>query len=208
MGTIVAARFQEQSQIDSAIAALAGTGIPLDQMSNFYVNPPGQHDMYPIGGDRDESPGAHNSAEGVAKGAATGGALGAAAGLTGVAVFGPIGPAVGALVGAHIGGLMGGLSEMKEKGETEKSTEDSPGHQNVLAQRKSGMLLAVGLGDRQVQIVNSSDARRDEVVRVFKRFGGEDIELADGIIVEGDWQDFDPIKPPTFITPPTSERSS
>ncbi|MES2832824.1 MAG: hypothetical protein V4695_12635 [Pseudomonadota bacterium] len=198
MGTIVAARFQEQDQIDRAIAALADTGIAREKMSNFYVNPPGQHDLYPIGGDRDDSPGAHETGEGVAKGAATGGALGAAAGLTGVAVFGPIGPAVGALVGAHIGGLMGGLSEMKEKGEDEKNTADGPGSQNELTQRKSGMLLAVEF--------DAQDA--DALARTLKSFGGVDIETAQGTIVEGDWQDFDPLRTPTFIAMPTTSHTS
>jgi len=208
MGTIVAARFQEQDQVDSAIAALTGTGIAREQMSSFYVNPPGQHNMYSIGGDRDDSPGAHETGEGVAKGAATGGAVGAVAGLTGAPVFGPIGPAVGALVGAHIGGLMGGLSGMKEKGEGEKSTADGPGTENVFTQRKSGMLLAVGLGTLEAQVSDSSDAKRDEIVRVLRSFGGKDVELAEGTIIEGDWQDFDPLLVPTFIAPPTTNRTS
>jgi len=208
MGTIVAARFQEQEHVDSAIAALTSVGISRDSISSFYVNPPGQHNIYSIGGDRDDSPGAHETGEGVAKGAAAGGAIGAAAGLTGVAVFGPIGPAVGALVGAHIGGLMGGLSEMKEKGESEKSTADGSGVENELIQRKSGMLLAVALGAQGAQVSAASNTEREDIVRLLQQFGGKDIETADGTIIDGDWQDFDPLLIPTFIKPLDTSRTS
>jgi len=208
MGVIVAARFQEQEHLDKAIEALSNVGVNRERMSGFYVNPPGQHDMYAIGGDRNDSPGAHETGTGVAKGAATGGTLGMVAGLTGAAVFGPIGPAVGALVGAHIGGLVGGLSEMKEKGEDEKGTSDGPGTQNELAQRKSGMLLGVALDVLASSSSGTHVAGREEIIRVLQSCGGQDVELADGSIVDGDWVDFDPLLTPAFITPPNENRTS
>lgn len=207
MGTIVAARFQEQEQVDAAIAAIMETGVAREHMSSFYLNPPGQHNTYAIGGDRDDSPGAHESGEGVAKGVTTGGAIGAAAGLTGVALFGPVGPAIGALVGAHVGGLLGSLSEMKEKGEGEKATADGSGYQNELAQRKSGMILAVAAGD-MMGVASSAHPEHDQLVQMLINAGGQDIELAEGSIVEGDWQDFDPLQIPKFITLPTPNRTS
>lgn len=208
MGNIVAARFQEQVQVDGAIAALTDAGIVREKMSSFYFNPPGQHNTYAIGGDRDDSPGAHETGEGVVKGASTGSAIGIAAGLTGVALFGPVGPAIGALVGAHVGGLVGGLSEMKEKGEGEKSTDEGSGRQNELAQRKSGMILAVSADDHGPEAVDFSALAYDKLVQMLQEFGGEDIELAQGDIVEGDWHDFDPLSVPKFISPPTTDRTS
>ena len=120
MSQIIAGRFNEQDQVTRAIAAMVDAGFPQDGISSFYLNPPGQHNLYSIGGDRDDSPGAHEASTGVAAGAATGGAVGAGVGLIGAPVFGPVGPAVGALVGAHVGGLIGSLSQMKEKGEDEE----------------------------------------------------------------------------------------
>lgn len=195
MARIVAARFQEQEQVDQAMDALANAGVSTADMSTFYLNPPGQHNLYSIGGDREDSPGAHETGTGVASGAATGGAVGAAVGLTGAPVFGPVGPAVGALVGAHIGGLIGSLSTMKEKGQAEASTEAADGADNQLRQRKSGMVLAVkaNAADR------AASAGETEIIRLLEAFGGSDLEEADGTMVSGNWEDFDPLMPPQLI---------
>ena len=198
MAHIIAGRFQEQEQVTRAMEAMTNAGIAPERLSAFYVNPPGQHNLYAIGGDRDDSPGAHETSAGVVTGAATGGAIGAAAGLTAAPVFGPVGPAIGALVGAHIGGLVGSLSQMKEEGEDEKSTEDGPGTDNEMPQRKSGMLLAVSVGD------DIPGAGKDEIMQLLRNFGGNDIEHAEGTIVNGDWTDFDPLVPPAFVDSPAS----
>ncbi|GAC1414773.1 MAG: hypothetical protein NVSMB6_16990 [Burkholderiaceae bacterium] len=186
MADIIAARFIEQEQATQASDALVGAGVAQDQISCFYLNPPGQHNLYSIGGDREDSPGAHETGAGLTTGAATGGVIGAAAGLTGVPVFGPIGPAVGALVGAHIGGLFGSLSQTKERGEGEASTEVADGGDNELLQRTSGMLLAVA----------TDHTDREEIIRLLRMFGGRDLEQAQGTIVAGNWEDFDPLEPP------------
>src|SRR5690606_36735755 len=57
MATIIAGRFAQQEEVQHAIAALQQAGAPAAQITSFYVNPQGQHDLYPVGGDRDESPG-------------------------------------------------------------------------------------------------------------------------------------------------------
>ena len=64
MTVIIAGRFEQQDEVQEAISALQRAGAPPSQISSFYVNPPGQHDMFPIGGDRDESPGAEDSDKG------------------------------------------------------------------------------------------------------------------------------------------------
>lgn len=191
MARIIAGRFQEQEQVTQVLDAMRDAGIAQERISSFYVNPPGQHNLYSIGGDREDSPGAHETGTGVAAGAATGGAVGAAVGLTGVPVFGPVGPAVGALVGAHIGGLIGSLSQMKEKGETEDSTPDASGSDNAMHQRKAGMLLAVA-----VDAPDAAGPDEEEVVRLMRAFGGHDIEEAEGSIISGNWEDFDPLSAP------------
>lgn len=185
MANIIAARFIEQEQATQASDALAGAGIAPDRISSFYLNPPGQHNLYSIGGDREDSPGAHETGAGLTTGAATGGVIGAAAGLTGAPLFGPVGPAVGALVGAHLGGLIGSLSQTKEKGEGEESSV-ADGGDNALRQRTSGMLLAVTV----------DGANQQEIIRLLRLFGGQDLEQAEGTIVAGNWEDFDPLEPP------------
>lgn len=56
MATVIAARMQLQDQVDQAIGELERAGFAREHIASFYVNPPGQHATYPIGGDRFESP--------------------------------------------------------------------------------------------------------------------------------------------------------
>ena len=125
MSIIIAGRFEQQPQVATAIAALENAGVPRDHIASFYVNPPGQHDRYPIGGDYEKSPGAEQTD----KGAATGVVAGAAAGLAAAPLVGPAGPAVGAYVGALIGGM--------------NKTED----ENRPHEHREGMRVAVALDD-------------------------------------------------------------
>lgn len=192
MSLIIAGRLPDQEQTESAVKALVEAGFAPNYISSFYLNPPGQHNLYAVGGDRDDSPGAHEARKGVVKGAAGGGTVGAVIGLTGAPAFGPVGPAVGALVGAHVGGLIGSLSEMKERGESEDSNNDDVGTENMVHQRKSGMLIAVN-----IEVPETAT----EAIRVLREKGAQDIEHATGNIAGGDWVDFDPLQPPHLIDP-------
>lgn len=84
MATIIAGRVDQQDRVQEAIFRLEHAGFSHDHISTFYVNPPGQHDTYFEGGDRDKAPGAEHSDRGATAGSA-------ATPLTG--------PAGGALVG-------------------------------------------------------------------------------------------------------------
>ncbi|MFN3580682.1 MAG: hypothetical protein ACK4VV_09450, partial [Pseudomonas sp.] len=79
MNTIIAGRFETQDQGENALQALKQAGFGEDALSLFYVNPDGQHDIYPIGGDDDDSPGARDADKGAAAGGGVGAAVGAAA---------------------------------------------------------------------------------------------------------------------------------
>ena len=188
MTHIIAGRLQQQDQVQQAIYQLMVLGFAPGQISSFYLNPPGQHDMYPVGGDRDESPGATKAGSGALNGAAAGGAVGAAVGLIGAPVTGPVSTALGALVGAHVGALIGSLSQMKDKGET---TDDDA--ENAASVRRSGMMVAVSV---------SKPESEQHVITVLKNLGADQIEMGEGTISKGDWTDFDPRVPPNFI--PTS----
>ncbi len=183
MTTIIAGHFQLQDQVDNARQALLDAGFPNDGISAFYVSQPGQHATHQLGGDRDKSPGAKDTPEGLAKGAATGGAIGAAIGAATVPLTGPIGPVVGGLVGAHVGSLYS-FSEMKDKGEPEQ------GGENTVEPRSPGMMIAVALPD--------GDAGR--AVQVLRDLGANRIEQAEGTITNGDWKDFDPLSLPRLVS--------
>ncbi len=184
MSTIVAGHFLLQEQVEHARQELMRAGFPEDQISAFYLNQPGQHDLTPIGGDRVESPGAHESPEGVMAGAAAGGAVGVAIGAATAVVTGPIGPIVGGLVGAHVGSLFT-LSKMKERGEGEEG-----GSANRFEPRKPGMLVAVA--------VEQPDAEA-RALDVLRSLGSDHIEKASGTIRNSDWTDFDPLSLPVLV---------
>lgn len=190
MSRIVAAHFQLQDEVDAARAALVRAGFPDSRISAFFVNQPGQHDMHALGGDRDMSPGAKETPEGIAEGAAVGAAVGAGVGAAAVLVTGPIGPVVGALVGAHVGSLYS-FNKMKGAGESEEVEpgEGSP-HENLRRPRQPGMLIAVAV---------DSDEEGERALATLRQLGARDLEQAEGRIVNGDWEDFDPLSIPVRV---------
>jgi len=177
MATIIAGRFDQQDEVQEAIIAVQSAGFMPDRVSSFYVNPPGQHDTYPVGGDRDESPGAEDSDKGSGAGMGAGGAVGAAVGAIATPVMGPVAAVTGALVGAHMGSLVGAMSQ----------TEDAA---DIPDPRHSGMLVAVA--------VNNAEEER-LAIDTLRAAGGSQLERSSGIIVDGDWTDFDPLSTPQFV---------
>jgi hypothetical protein len=185
MSTIIAGRFEQQTQASDAVGELVNAGFQSDQVSAFFVNPAGQHDTFTIGGDRDESPGAEDTGKGVSAGLASGAAIGAAIGAATTPLTGPLGAVTGAFVGAHVGSLAGSLG----------STDDD-NDPNLLRHRRSGMIVAV--------TVPAEVAWQGKAVEILQSLGADDIERAEGTIANGDWQDFDPISPVRLLAPPIS----
>jgi len=186
MAHIIAGRVQRQDQVEALVNRLVESGYPQDSISSFYVNPPGQHDVYPIGGDREDSPGAQEATSGSVVGAATGGVIGTAVGAAGMPIAGPAGAVAGAALGAYVGSLVGSLSEMKERGEPEQGDGE---HSNEDPVRKAGMLVAVKI----------PDAAEADVAAILRSSGAVQIERANGTITGGNWVDFDPLAPPQLI---------
>lgn len=184
MSNIIAGHFQTQDEIADARGALLRAGFSADRISDFYVNPQGQHDMHELGGDHDKSPGAKESDQGVVQGGATGAVAGAVAGAAAIPVAGPLGPVVGALVGAHVGSLFS-FSKMKDAGEPEEGSIE-----NMQAPRKSGMLIAV-------EVIDSG--QEQQALDVLRGLGAKDLERAEGTIAGGDWGDFDPNSRPVLF---------
>ncbi|RJF97186.1 hypothetical protein [Noviherbaspirillum saxi] len=184
MTTIIAGRFQEQTEVDDTLAELLHAGFSRDRVSTFYCNPSGQHALFPIGGDHNLSPGAKESGKSVAAGAVAGAAVGVAA----TPILGPVGTVTGGLVGAHLGGLVGGLSGMKEKGDPGDHAEDM---ENAVPMRHSGMMVAVAVPD--------DGEYEDRAIDVLRSAGAMDIERAEGTIENGDWVNFDPVTPMNLV---------
>jgi hypothetical protein len=182
MTTIIAGRFAQQAQVQEAIAEILRAGFSEAQVSSFYVNPPGMHGTYPLGGDHDKSPGMENTAPGRTAGMATGGAIGAAVGAVTTPLTGPLGAVTGAFVGAHIGSVAGSLSSAKDDGEAADHHESPVRH--------AGMMVAVSVPD---------SGEEERVINALRALGAADIERTEGTIVDGDWTDFDPVSPPSLV---------
>ncbi len=176
MSTIVTGHFQQQAAARMALDSLAAAGFPVDQLASFFVSPAGQHDLTPIGGDEQASPGLEHAGGNAAAGATIGGAIGIATGLAAVAALGPGAVIAAAGVGAYVGSLIGAVGSMPDKPPELPVQEDS--------HRQSGM---------QVAAAAPSVAQQEDAIRILRQCGATDIEQPEGTIIAGDWSDFDPL---------------
>jgi hypothetical protein len=196
MTTIIAGRFTRQDAAAEAVERLIGAGFPREDVSSFFVNPAGQHDRYPIGGDEDESPGTHAAGPGAATGAAGGGGVGIALGAAAIPILGPAGPAAGAAIGAYIGALVGALDNLESKGNGNGNGNGDgrvAPRADVAPPRRSGMLVAVAVPDT---------ARCTTAVDMLRVAGADELEHAEGTIRDGEWIDFDPLQPVALLRVP------
>lgn len=182
MHTIIAGRFDTQDQADAALAALQRAGFPHDGLVAFYLNPNGQHDLYPIGGDVEESPGAHQSGPGAAKTGGIGAAIGAVAGAAVSPIIGPAGIAIGAGLGAYTGSLVGAVSSTDQTSEVDEQTGKPSAAQPEVTERMAGMFVAVRVDEQS----------RQRAIDTLRAAGAADVEHAEGELSGGEWRDFNP----------------
>lgn len=183
MTTIITGNFQVLDRAQRAISELAGAGFAADQTTTFFVNPPGQHDLYPIGGDEDESPGTGKAAGGSAQGAAVGGAVGVAVGLATAPVLGPAAVIAATGAGAYVGALYGALEKMDDHNDPQGAPREP---RDGELSRKSGMLVAVSA---------PLPVQQDAAIRILRAHSATDIERTEGSIVAGEWTDFNALTP-------------
>ena len=182
MSIIVAGRFDTAEQSESTVQDLLSGGFLKTDASTFFVNPPGQHDQFPVGGDQDADANASKAHVGAAAGAAAGTAVGAAAAL---AIPG-LGPALAlgvVALGAYTGSLAGTLAKLGDR-QAARESDASPG-------RHSGMLVAVHVIDATAE---------HKALDILRRHGAADIERREGVWQDGEWKDFDPVAPPAKVT--------
>lgn len=186
MSTIIAALMPDQDHALEAIAALRDAGFPTERMTHFYVNPNGQHDVYPIGGDERASPGSRESGKGALAGGGIGAVVGAVAGVAATPVAGPLGVPIGAGIGAYTGSLMGAMRRTDKDSEADEVVEENPDvHEGDVTERKAGIHVAVQTDDAEQDGI-------ERIVRTLRSHGAIELEQTDGIIRNGSWEDFDP----------------
>jgi hypothetical protein len=187
MALIVAGQFPNFEQANKVAGQLRSHEIATEDISVFYLNPPGQHDQFPIGGDEYADPGARPGSRGAWTGTALGAIVGIVIGfiLYGVAWRYWLVPVLCALVGGYAGSLVGAVNKMRGRREQTKERNDP---------RDAGVMIATRV---------DNEAAADAVARVLRDRGAGSVERADGMWKNGQWQDFDPrIPPDTEHAPP------
>ena len=187
MAKIIAARLDTQPAADRALDALKRAGFDGADVTSFYLNPPGQHSEYAIGGDAHHDEGTKKSGKTAAAGAAVGGITGLAIGTAVAAAAEPGFTAVAAVaaagVGAYVGSLAGGLSGARS-GDPQQSTLEEP------VEREAGVMVAVRA---------DGDGVAESIADLLRANGARDIERAEGEWRDGEWIDFDPRRTPRLI---------
>ncbi len=186
MALIVAARFDTFDAAQTAAFSLMEAGVASDNLHTFFVNPPGSHDRYPLGGDRVADPGSRGAPQGTLVGIAIFGIAGAVLGgiVAAVSGIGPVAIAAGAGVGAYIGSLLGamnrlGKSHPAQTGARAQAARGSEG-------RQSGVVLAAHVEPEQEK----------RIAGLLRDAGGVEVERARGRWHDGKWEDFDPLSSP------------
>ena len=181
MAKILAGRFDTHEQAEAAVNALKGAGFGTLDVTSFYVNPPGQHAQYPIGGDAHHDEGTKEAGPTAARTAALGAAAGLALGTAaGAAIGGPGLVAGGAIAGAGVGGYVGALGgglKGSRAGDPSQATLEEP------VEGPAGAMVVVCISDARAE---------DQAVQVLRAQGAQDIERAEGEWRDGAWVDFDP----------------
>jgi hypothetical protein len=180
MSRIVAGRFDDHSGAEAVLQALPGAGFQRSDFQSFFVTPPGQHAIFPVGGDAYSDEGARHAGRGAMRGALLGGIAGLVAGAAAYFVFGHmIAILAGIGLGAYVGSLVGALAKTRA-GSPLRATTEHP------VERPSGYMVAIRV-DRP--------GSETPAIETLQRHGARDIERTEGEWQSGDWKDFDPRRP-------------
>jgi len=183
MSRIIAGRFDATVNADAAIEALRREGFDRHEIDSFYVSPPGQNAMTPLGGDAPHaSAGSRFAGFGAIVGAVVGGLLGMLIGFAIDSRYGAVAVLFAAGLGAYLGSFLGAMRKVRGARREEASVEHP-------LEPRGGRLIAVNV-DRP-----GMDAR---ALTVLRQLGARDVGRADGKWHNG-WKDFDPRAP--LMTP-------
>lgn len=189
MKTLIVGCYDQLAEAENASRDLLRAGFRAHETSLFYLNPQGQHALYPVGGDEDESAGTHEAPSGAVRGAVGGLGAGTLVGMATLPVLGPAGPLLGAAVGAYTGSLVGALNNMDEPDAHADPVRDSNETGSDEQPRKAGVMLAVTV---------ATPAERENAIAILGA-QAQRVEEAEGLVENGEWVDFDPLAPGRVI---------
>ena len=179
MSRIICGRFDRTVDADAALEELRREGFTDTEIDSFYVSPPGQHDLTPVGGDAPHSSaGSRQAGVAAAIGAVLGGAIGLAAGSVLQLETNGITLLLAAGLGALLGSFAGAMARVRG-GRKREATVEHP------VEPLGGRMIAVNVDRR--------DAAR--VAAILKRHRARNVGRAEGEWRDGAWRDFDPRAP-------------
>ncbi|VWB43450.1 membrane protein [Burkholderia arboris] len=173
MDIIIAGRFSRLEQAERCAEQLRGHVMQRDDVKVFFLDPPGQHALFRLGGDACADTAARPGRIGALEGVA----IGALAGLAGAALLdlgGLHSPHVWIgvpLVGGYVGALCGALGRMRG---------DAPEGHGALKQRENGVGLAAHVTRRTISFAE----------RTMLAAGALSVEHTEGAWHNGAWTDF------------------
>ena len=183
MSRIIAGRFDRTLDADAALEALRREGFTSDEIDTFYVSPPGQHAMTPVGGEAPfASAGSRFAASGAIAGAALGALLGFAVAWLVADEYRVAALVFGAALGAYVGSFLGTASKLRG-GRREEATREHP------VEPRGGRMIAACVERSGMQ---------PRAIKVLREYGARDLGRAEGTWRNG-WKDFDPRAP--LMTP-------
>ena len=179
MSRIVCGRFDSTLDADAALNALRSEGFTEEDTDSFYVGPPGQHAMTPVGGDAPHSSaGTRHAGLAAGVGAVTGALLGIAVGMLIAGEFASPVVFLAAGLGAYVGSFAGAMWRVRGGRRREASVEHP----------------VEPLGGRMIAI-NVDRGNEKRAASILRRHHARDVGRAEGDWRNGAWQDFDPRQP-------------
>jgi hypothetical protein len=160
--TILSGQFDDFERAELVANDLRLLAFGGDDIEQFALNAPGQHDRHPLGGDEDADRQARDGDEGAVAGAAMGGAAGLALGAAAIPVVGPLAAAAGLAVGAYTGSLAGAVNTMGD--------DETPRRQEI-APRPAGV---------RVVVQAPTSLHRTRALETFARHHARSVEEAQG----------------------------
>lgn len=179
MAKLLVGRFDNIDDVKRVLDALPRAGFTRAEFGTFYATPPGQHQLYPIGGDAYSDEGARHAGQGATTGAAVGGVAGLALGALAAAAlpFAGIAAALAAAgIGAYTGSLMGALSGTRAP-DADAATTEHP------VELPGGPRVAVNVDRPGTEPV---------AIDLLERNGAKDLSRAEGEWHARAWVDYDP----------------
>jgi hypothetical protein len=180
MTRIICGIFDRSVDAEAALDTFKHEGFQRSEVDAFYVSPPGQHAMTPVGGD---APHSSEGSRAAGFGAGVGAALGALAGaILGWLLSDELGLVVvplGAGLGAYVGSFAGAMARVRG-GRRGSASVEHP------VEPQGGRMIAINV---------ERPGTETRAIELLKAHGARDIRRAEGLWANGSWRDFDPRAP-------------